>query len=199
MPEPDAAQSQSCAPREDTARTDLFEQALFNLIPFFLDGANGDPARARSAVLELLRSYSPASAVELQLITETIAFTQSALDNLRRAKAEPELPDAQRETLRTRAVSLSAAAHRANRTVDRMYAGPRPQTAAQPEPVPMPEANPGRDQAAILRTVHERMAQQRAQMAAQQQGAGDPGAFMNREQRRAAELDARREARRAAG
>nr|WP_294509055.1 hypothetical protein [uncultured Rhodopila sp.] len=199
MPEPDAAQSQPRPPRTDTAQLDLFDQALINLVPFFMDGAEGDPARARSAVLELLRSYAPRSAVELQLITETIAFSHSALDNLRRAQTNRTMPDVQREALRTKAVSLSAAGHRATRTLDRMYAGGRPQAAPHPGAAKAPEANAGRDQAAILRAVHERMAQQRAQTAAQQQAAGDPGAFMNREQRRAAELDARRDARRAAG
>ena len=223
MPEPEASPSQPPMTTEERGELDLFQQALFNLIPFFMDGARGDAARARTAAVQLLRSYPIRSMLELQLVTEVIAFSQSALDNLRRAKAEPLMPEVQRDKLRSEAVSLNAAGHRTIRILEKVYearnrkpavhgkphqaeprqteprqAEPRQAEPRQAEPQPAAEPEIVRDQAAILREVQERLAQHRAQMAAQQQGAGEPGGFMNREQRRAAELDTRREARRAA-
>ena len=224
MPEPDAAPSLPPMTTEERGETDLFQQALFNLIPFFMDGARGDPARARGAAVELLKAYPIRSVLELQLVTEVIAFSQSALDNLRRAKAEPQMPEVQRDKLRSKAVSLNAAGHRTIRTLEKVYAArnrmptapakppraeppqaepPRaeplqaePLQAESPQAEPQPAPEVVRNQAAILREVQERLAQHRAQIAAQQGGV-EPGGFMNRDQRRAAELDARREARRA--
>jgi hypothetical protein len=198
MPDPKPAQSEPPVTPEERAKWDLVQQALFNLTPFFMDGVGGDPVKARAAAFEMVKAFPVKSMLELQLVTEIIAFSQSAIDNLRRAKVDPEMPDAERDKLRTKAVTLNAAEHRTIRTLEKVYKSRRANTTEQPEQPPQPEPDPMRDQAAILRDVQERVAQYRAHMAGQPPAA-EPGAFMNREQRRAAELDARREARRAAG
>jgi hypothetical protein len=198
---PDAAPAQSEPPvtKEERAQWDLVQQSLFNLTPFFLDGAGGDAVRARAAAFEMIKAFPCQTMLELQLVTEIIAFSQSAIDNLRRAKADPELPDADRDKLRTKAVAMNAAEHRTVRTLEKVYQSRRPKTAPQPAPPPpQAEPDPVRDQAAILRDVQDRVAQYRAYMAAHGPGAAAaaPG---NRDQRHAAERDAGREARRAAG
>lgn len=197
---PDAAPDQSEPPvtPEERAKWDLVQQSLFNLTPFFLDGAGGDTVKARAAAFEMIKAFPCQTMLELQLVTEIIAFSQSAIDALRRAKADPELPDAERDKLRTRAVAMNAAEHRSIRTLEKVYQSRRPKTAAaRPEPPP-PEAEPMRDEATILRDVRERVAQYRAYMAAHAPTA-EPAAPGNRDQRHAAERDAGREARRAAG
>lgn len=183
----------------ERAQDNLIQQALFNLIPYFLDGAGGDRTRARNAAYEMLRAYPIRSMLELQLATKIIAFSQSAMDDLRRAKADPEMPEEQHGTLRTRAVKLGAAEHRTVRRLHAVYktrtlnpAEARP----TPGPKPPPEATLGPDAAAMLRAMQDKVAQHRAQTAAAAAAPGVPG---NHDPRRAAKPDARREARHAAG
>ena len=199
MPEPNPTQSEPPVTPEERAQWDLVQQSLFNLTPFFMDGAGGDPVKARAAAFEMIKAFPCHTMLELQLVTEIIAFSQSAIDTLRRAKADPELPDAERDKLRTKAVAMNAAEHRTIRTLEKVYQSRRPAT-KQAQPEPQPKADPVRDQAAILREVQERVAQYRAYMAGQTQPpAAGPRAPGNRDQRHATEHDAKREARRAAG
>ena len=83
MPQPDDSPAQPASSAAARAKDDLIEQALFTLTPFFLDGAGGDLARARRAAVEMLKAYPINSMLELQLATEFIAFSQSAMDDLR--------------------------------------------------------------------------------------------------------------------
>jgi len=188
----------------ERARDDLIEQALFNLTPYFLEGAGGDRARARNAAYELVCAYPVHSMLELQLVTEIIAFSQSALDDLRRARAEPEMPDDRRASLRARAVRLNAAEHRTVRLLQTVYnhraaksAEPRP----EPKPQPPAEAALSKEAAAMLRAMRESAAQHRARDAARQQAGAAPAPAVpaNHDQRRAAEPGARPDLQRAAG
>jgi hypothetical protein len=194
MPYPDPDQPPRDTPDQLRAQDDLVEQALYNLTPFFMEGAAGDPARARRAAVEMLKVYPINSMLDLQLVTEFIAFSQSAVDTLRTAKADLEMPEAQRQTLRARAVSLNAAAHRTMRFLNKMYK-------ARMEPAPTGGLDA--EQAAMLQAMRDRVERHREQMAFQQYESAAapaaPPAVMNREQRRAVELAARREARQAVG
>jgi hypothetical protein len=183
----------------ERARDDLIEQALFNLTPYFLEGAGGDRARARNAAYEMLCAYPVHSMLELQLVTEIIAFSQSAIDDLRRAKAEPAMPEQQRTKLRARAVRLNAAEHRTVRLLQTVYnQRARKPAEARPEPKrqPPPGAALSPEAAAMLREMQEKVAQHRARDAA---AASAPGVPVNPDQHRAAEPEARREAPRVAG
>src|SRR5689334_11368463 len=106
MRHPDDAQTQPDASATTRAKDDLVEQALFILTPFFLDGTGGDPGRARRAAVEMLKAYPINSMLELQLATEFIAFSQSAMEDLRLAKADPDMPEPERRKLRAGAVAL---------------------------------------------------------------------------------------------
>jgi hypothetical protein len=216
MPYPDDTKAQQDIDAQTRAQDDLVEQALFTLTPFFLDGAGGDQARARRAAVEMLKAYPINTMLALQLATEFIAFSYAAMDDLRLVKADPEMPEPQRRKLRAGAVALNRAGHRTLRILEKVFksrsvdaadqdaagrdaagrdaAGQNATGQAGPAPQPPPNLSP--DQLAMLQAMRERVAQAREQMAA------SPGAqpnAMNREQRRAAELAAQREARRAAG
>jgi hypothetical protein len=171
MSHPDDAQRpQDETPDQARAKADLLEQALFNLTPYFMDGALGDPARARRAALELLNAYPIRSVLELQLATEFIAFSQSAVDNLRAAASDPEMPEAKCQKLRSRAVSLSRAGHRSLATLEKVFASRQKTDANQPAETPakLSVADLDPEQAAMFRGMKERIAQYQAQMAAQQ-------------------------------
>jgi hypothetical protein len=201
MPHPDPDQPPRDTPDQLRAQDDLVEQALYNLTPFFMEGAAGDPARARRAAVEMLKVYPINSMLDLQLVTEFIAFSQSAVDTLRTAKADLEMSESQRQTLRVRAVSLNGAAHRTMRFLNKMYKARMCDAEARMEPTPTRGLDS--EQAAMLQAMRDRVERHREQMAARQfESAAAPAAspaFRNREQRRAVELAARREARQATG
>src|SRR5690348_7196722 len=70
MPQPDDSPAQPASSNTPRPKDDLIEQAVFTLTPFFLDGAGGDPVRARRAAVEMLKVYPINSPLELQLATE---------------------------------------------------------------------------------------------------------------------------------
>jgi hypothetical protein len=202
MPQPDASPAQPASSNTPRPKDDLIEQAVFILTPFFLDGAGGDPARARRAAVETLKAYPISSPLELQLAAEFIAFSHSAMDELRLAMADPEMPEPQRRRLRAGAVALNQAGHRTLKVLERVHQSRSRDAAAQPEPAPAPQQSPDLtpEQLAMLQAMRERVAQAREQMAREQMAqAPEAPVAMNREQRRAAEQAAQREARRAAG
>ena len=195
MPQPDDSPAQPASSDTTRAKDGLIEQAVFTLTPFFLDGAGGDLARARRAAVEMLKAYPINSMLELQLATEFIAFSQSAMDELRLAKADPEMPEPQRCRLRAGAVALNGAGHRTLKVLEKVFQSRMRDAAGQPEPAPPPSSELTPEQLAMLQAMRERVARAREQMAQ----APDSPSAMNREQRRAAEQAARREARAAAG
>jgi hypothetical protein len=179
--------------------TILVRQALFTLTAFFMDGADGDRTHARAAAIELLGSYNIGSPLELQLAAECIVFACSAMETLRQAKIDPEIPAICRLRMRNSAVSLNAASHRNRLTLTTSQKLRGVVTELQevaPEPAPASEyADNG-----MMPGLLEKIAQHRERVAAlRAKAATAPPPFPNREQRRAAELAARREARRAQG
>ena len=200
MLHPDDSSAQPASSEAMRAKDDLIEQAVFTLTPFFLDGTGGDPARARRAAVEMLKAYPINSMLELQLATEFIAFSQSAMDELRLAKADPEMPEPQRCRLRAGAVALNQAGHRTLKVLEKVYESRSHKVAGQPEPAPQQQPDLTPEQLAMLQAMRERVAQAREQMARDQMAqAPEAPVAMNREQRRAAEQAAQRQARRAAG
>jgi hypothetical protein len=195
MPQPDHSPAQPATSDATRAQDDLVEQALFTLTPFFLEGAGGDPARARRAAVEMLKAYPINTMLELQLATEFIAFSQSAMEELRLAKADPEMPEPQRRRLRAGAVALNRAGHRTLKVLEKVYQSRSGDAAGQPEPAPASPPGLGPEQMVMLQAMRERVARAREQMA---QPPEAPPA-MNREQRRVTEQAVRREARAAAG
>src|SRR3954447_23384412 len=69
----------------------------------------------------LLKAYPINSMLELQLATEFIAFSQSAMQDLRLAKADPDMPAPERRKLRAGAVALNRAGHRTLRTLEKVF------------------------------------------------------------------------------
>src|SRR5689334_5018430 len=200
MLQPDDPPTQPASGNTTRARDDLIEQAVFTLTPFFLDGASGDLARARRAAVEMLKAYPINSPLELQLATEFIAFSHSAMDELRLAIVDPEMPEPQRRRLRAGAVALNQAGHRTLKVLERVYESRSRDAAGQPEPAPQQPPDLTPEQLAMLQAMRERVAQAREQMAREQMAqAPEVPVAMNREQRRAAEQAAQRDARRAAG
>ena len=104
----------------------LAQQALFTLTPFFMDGAAGDPVNARAAAEALLGSYPVETPQDLQLATECIVCAYAAMDNLRQAKTDPEMPESRRLRLRSAAASLNRASHRARLSLDVRHKRPHP-------------------------------------------------------------------------
>src|SRR5690349_15272805 len=154
MPHPDNAQTQQQTSAATRAKDDLVEQALFILTPFFLDGTGGDPARARRAAVELLQAYPIESMLELQLATEFIAFSQSAMQDLRRAKAELDMPEPERRKLRAGAVALNRAGHRTLRTLEKVFQARGHDTTGQAEPAAAPKPpNLSPEQLAMLQAM----------------------------------------------
>jgi hypothetical protein len=176
MPHPDNAQIQQDNSATTRAKDDLVEQALFILTPFFLDGTGGDSARARRAAVEMLKAYPINSMLELQLATEFIAFSQSAMQDLRLAKADPDMPEPERCKLRAGAVALNRAGHRTLRILEKVFQARDRTTTGQAEPAPKPPPNLSPEQLAMLQAMRERVAQAQAQMAA---GSAVPPAPMN--------------------
>src|SRR3954447_12533199 len=121
MPQPDDSPAQPASSDAMRAKDDLIEQAVFTLTPFFLDGTGGDPARARRVAVEMLKAYPINTMLELQLATEFIAFSYAAMDDLRLAKADPEMPEPQRRKLRAGAVALNRAGHRTLRILEKVF------------------------------------------------------------------------------
>jgi hypothetical protein len=195
MPQPDDSPAQPASSDAMRAKDDLIEQAVFTLTPFFLDGAGGDPARARRAAVEMLKAYPINTMLELQLAAEFIAFSQSAVEELRLAKADPEMPEPQRRWLRASAVALNRAGHRTLRILEKVYQSSSRDPVRQPEPAPTPPPNLSPEQLAMLRAMRERVARAREQMVQ----ASDAPVAMNHGQRRAVEQAAQRGTRRAAG
>src|SRR3954469_12737556 len=183
MPQPDDSPAQPASSDAMRAKDDLIEQAVFTLTPFFLDGAGGDPARARRAAVEMLKAYPINTMLELQLAAEFIAFSQSAVEELRLAKADPEMPEPQRRRLRAGAVALNRAGHRTLRILEKVYQSSSRDPVRQPEPTPTTTPNLSPEQLAMLQAMRERVARAREQMVQ----ASDASVAMNHGQRRAAE------------
>ena len=177
----------------------LISQALFTLTPFFMDGAKGDEAKACAAAKEILISYKIVSAVEIQLAVECILFAYTAMESLRQAKAEPDMPEPKRLRQRNSAVSLNRAGHRTRQALNALQKVRPP--AAQPA-AEAPQPDPGFDPSAKMRDFVDKLTGGGEFMLPGFPVSSEPAVpppFMNREQRRAAELMARREARRARG
>jgi hypothetical protein len=174
MPHPDNAQIQQDNSATTRAKDDLVEQALFILTPFFLDGTGGDSARARRAAVEMLKAYPINSMLELQLATEFIAFSQSAMQDLRLAKADPDMPAPERRKLRAGAVALNRAGHRTLRTLEKVFQARGHDAGGEAKPAAPKPPNLSSEQLAMLQAMRERVAQ--AQMAA---GSAVPPAPMN--------------------
>jgi hypothetical protein len=174
----------------------LVQQALFTLTPFFMDGAAGDPTNARAAAEALLGSYPVETPQDLQLATECIVCAYSAMDNLRQAKTDPEMPESRRLRLRSAAASLNRASHRARHSLDVRHKFRTP----APEPREAPSEPSGRETTrAAAELMHEIIAQtaQYREHPPVARAPAAPSKFLTREQRRAAKLAARREVRRA--
>ena len=197
MSHPDDVQTQPEPPDILDGFTYLVQQALFTLTPFFMDGATGDPANARAAAEVLLGSYPIETPQDLQLATECIVCAYSAMDNLRQAKTDPEMPEARRLRLRSAAASLNRASHRARRSLEvgHKYRIPAPQPREALSEAPAPAAMlaaSGFTHGMIASTAEHREPSPLAKIPTPVA----PPQFLNREQRRAAKLAARREARR---
>lgn len=143
MTEPDSTGSQPSPTRADAIDV-MYHQAMFTLTPFFIDGAKGDPAKARAAAREMLLSYKAGSAVEIQLAVECIMFAYTVMDSLRQAKVD-DMPDARRLRLRNSAVALHRESHRNRQALEafrkaRIAASPaRPAQTEPPAEPPAPD------------------------------------------------------------
>jgi hypothetical protein len=197
MPHPDDVPTPPEAPNVRDGFAWLVQQALFTLTPFFMDGAAGDPANARAAAETLLGSYRIEAPQDLQLATECIVCAYSAMDNLRQAKTDPEMPETRRLRLRSGAASLNRASHRARRALEVLHKHRAP--APEPWEAPSePSALAARAATELMREIIAQTSQHREHLPViRTPTAPVPPKFMTREQRRAAKLAARREARRA--
>jgi hypothetical protein len=167
----------------------LIRQTLFTLTPFFMDGADGDAAYTRAAAREILVSYRAGSALEIQPATECIVFAYSAMETLRQAKADPEMPD------------TTAPPPPQQRRIAKPRQPPQPSQPRRPpqfpKRAPQPPKSGPQDPIGIMPVLLEKIAQHHERMAAARARAAPPPPIMNRQQHRSAELTARREARRA--
>jgi len=155
----------------------LVQQALYTLTPFFMDGVADDPVKARAAAKEMLLAYKIGSALELQLAVECIIFSYSAMDTLRQAKVDPDMPVPQRVRLRNSATSLHRASHNTRRSLDLLQ---KARMTAEPQAATLhAEAN------AKIHDMLRSMTKSGGQTA-------EPPPSMNHAQRRAVELAARR-------
>jgi len=96
----------------------LVAQLMIVLLPFFLDGADGDGAAARMAILQMIDSYQTASARELHLVGRIIAFGSAAMDSLHRSMADPDMTEPMRLRYRSNAIALSRSAEMCQKTLD---------------------------------------------------------------------------------
>jgi hypothetical protein len=97
----------------------VLDHVLAFLIPLFLKGAGDDPALARRAAIELLESHNAATARELLLAAEIIAFSFATLDNLGKSMADPDMSISTRLRLRSNANALSRATERSRNNLER--------------------------------------------------------------------------------
>jgi hypothetical protein len=189
MPQPDTADLKDLP--EEHPQDYLVQQALYTLTPFFMDGVADDADKARAAAKEMLVAYKIGTALELQLAVECIIFSYSAMDTLRQAKVDPDMPVPQRVRLRNSATSLHRASHNTRRGLDLLQ---KARMTAEPQAATLhAEANAKIHD--MLRNMTEGV-RQTADLSAEDAA---PPPFMNHAQRRAVELAARREARRAQG
>jgi hypothetical protein len=197
MPHPDDVPIHPAAPDVPDGFAWLAEQALFTLTPFFMDGAAGDPANARAAAETLLGSYRIETPQDLQLVTECIVCAYSAMDNLRQAKNDLEMPETRRLRLRSGAASLNRASHRARRTLEVLHKHRTP-APEQREAALEPSALEARAATELMREIIAQTLQHPEHSPATRTPTpAAPPKFMTREQRRSAKLAVRREVRRA--
>ncbi len=116
-------QSHTAASPDAIAR----EQVVCHLAPFFLDAARGDSADAKAAAQAMLDGYDTQTTEQLQLAAQIIAFSFAALDSLRRAAAEPDLPVNIQLRLRGNANAMNRSAQQCRRALQlRRKAGATP-------------------------------------------------------------------------
>jgi hypothetical protein len=113
-----------------------FDAICMLLMPFFLLGAGDDPNKARNAVADLIRAYSPANTQELDLVARVVGFSIAALDNLRLSMASTTLSDTKVLRYRSTAVTLSRSAEQCRVILTKMQTQ---EPATRPAPRPQAE------------------------------------------------------------
>ncbi|HQT79825.1 MAG TPA: hypothetical protein PLD10_22515 [Rhodopila sp.] len=126
------------APQAPSPSPILLDLIASQLMPLFLDVAGHDPALARAAALESINGHNPGSNADLLLAAQLIAFSLVALSTLMQSMA-PDMPAETALRLRSRANSLSLAANRSRRALDR----PHRTAHRRPEPAPRPASHAG--------------------------------------------------------
>jgi hypothetical protein len=93
-------------------------QAIAALVPFFVDGRNGDETAARHAAETLLDDYEAATPRELQLSAQIIALGWSAMACLRAAVAARNLSTKEVLQLQDNAIGLDHSSRKATKALE---------------------------------------------------------------------------------
>jgi hypothetical protein len=120
----------------------LFSTIIDFTLPFYLAGSDGDGRSAVGAVLDLIVSYDPATAAELDVVGRLVGFSAAATDSLR-LSMQPDLPDTKILQYRTNTVALGRLAEQCRQVLEEMQTTRRIAAARpMPQPRPAPVAPP---------------------------------------------------------
>jgi hypothetical protein len=100
-----------------------WDQAAEALVPFFLEGADGDLEAARNAAAATLDGYRPSTGRELQLAAQIVAASLAALACLRSAVAGTDLAVSDLLSLQESALLLDRAARKATKAMEALRDG----------------------------------------------------------------------------
>jgi hypothetical protein len=96
----------------------LRRHAIASLVPFFIDGPDGDPMTARLAAEGMLDGYNATTSRELQLSTQIIALGWAAMACLRAAVAAKNLSTDEVLRLQDDAIKLDRSCQKAAKALD---------------------------------------------------------------------------------
>ena len=116
-------------PVESIAR----EQIYRSLVPFVLEAADGNAAKARAAAQELVDAFNPTNAEEFLLAAEIVTYSMAGLESLRRSAEKPELPVTTHLRLRGNANSMQRASQKCRVALDQRRKSAGAAKAAAPD------------------------------------------------------------------
>jgi hypothetical protein len=104
---------------EPRSLTNVLDHVAAAIAPFYDDGTSVDPAASRLVARQSLLGYNAANAGELQLAAQIAAFGMAALDCLRCAMTERDMPVDTLLRIQSHAIKLNTLSDKHGKVLDR--------------------------------------------------------------------------------
>lgn len=98
--------------------SELHEQVVSHITPFFLDDASDDPVPAMEAARQTLVCYNAATGKELQLSAQIVAFSMASLDCLRCSMTERDMSIDDLLRIQGHAIALNGLAEKSRKALE---------------------------------------------------------------------------------